>query len=232
MIEGRMSTSLNELGYLPGQKPTSFFGKPTPGGHPYIKPPWHAEALREDLWKEGFIYPHNAVDWILLSIYSEEVGRDAICATPALLMDDGSIFFPVEPHCPITAFTGKVRVGIQHRNHLPVLSPELLPIEDGTVSFDFRKLTTVESSLAGTKILDNGVSVMCAGNSEQASHPEAFCSIDDADLDLWSAQNGMNSRYIQTDLDLNGDVTVRDKELLFKNYGKIVQSFDRAQERN
>ena len=221
--EEKMSTRLNELGYLPGQKPRSFFGKSAPRHHPYVDPPWHNETIKEDLEKRGFIYPEDAVDWILISVYSGDQGELEIYSTPAIVLADGSVFFIGDSHFSIPKSNESYWLGIQHRNHLPVKSPVSLPLIDNVLSFDFRKLDLVESSVAGLKVLDNGVSVMYAGNGDQNSHSLASVSIDEDDLSLWSAQNGKNSSYYQMDLDLNGDVTVRDKELLFSNYGQTIQ---------
>ena len=37
---GLMTTELNRLGYLPGQRPSTFFGVATPAGQPYNQAPW------------------------------------------------------------------------------------------------------------------------------------------------------------------------------------------------
>ncbi len=46
----QMYTLLNNLGYLPGQRPITFFGKYTDAGQPYNKEPWYYYGV------EGLIY--------------------------------------------------------------------------------------------------------------------------------------------------------------------------------
>tara|TARA_Y100000385_G_scaffold291867_1_gene373364 strand:- start:835 stop:6852 length:6018 start_codon:yes stop_codon:yes gene_type:complete len=67
---GELNTTLNKLGYLPGQKPGSFFAESTPAGQPYRSGPWYYkgnEGLIYDAKSDFSIdYPENAVDWILV----------------------------------------------------------------------------------------------------------------------------------------------------------------------
>ena len=46
-------------------------------------------------------------------------------------------------------------------------------------------------------------------------------SIDEDDLKSWEGGNGLNSSYFLQDVDLSGDVSVKDKEILFNNMGLI-----------
>jgi len=232
--EDRMHNVLYQNGYLPGQAPQTFFGNKEEPGQPYDSEPWYhcgEEGDPFDANNEGVDdlagYPDNTVDWVLVSLRSEASPQSVVCRKSALVLDDGEIFFVEEFDCCGIDDDIEYYMVIEHRNHLPIMSPTKMPIENGKVSFDF---TTTNSFVAllgtGQKEVSPGRWVMIAGNGEQGDFIESG-DINVNDLSRWSSEEGDNSGYYFTDFDLNGDVNVQDKGLVLRNFGVFSDVMNR-----
>ena len=92
---------------------------------------------------------------------------------------------------------------IEHRNHLPVMTPTPMPVVDGVASFDFRANQSYVRLLgSGQKEVKPGVFAMYAGNGDQMTAPESPKDINSNDVSLWAMDNGKHSGYYFQDYDL------------------------------
>jgi hypothetical protein len=212
-----MTTNLNKLGYLPGQKPKAFFGKTTVSGQPYKKNPWNYQG-KEGVAKENkpYQYPLEVVDWVLISLRQNEHASSTVYTSSALIYKDGSIkLAPDAPNCKLD-INDQYYLVVEHRNHLAVMSNSPISGKDGVLSYDFRYSPSFEE---GQKSIKDGIYAMYAGNADQVNSPDAPKIIDEEDLRAWQSGNGQNSSYFIMDLDLSGDVSIKDQELLYNNLG-------------
>jgi len=225
---GVMRTSLNDLGYLPGQQPSTFFGTPTIAGQPYNVGPWSHRGT------EGIEYNHvtvgnakagyhpDVVDWVLLSLRSSSAKSSTVCRYAALLYKDGSVRIADNQHdCCQLDPSQSYYVVVEHRNHLMVMSHAPMPILNGTVKYDFRVRDSYKGFFGvGQKQLPTGVYALYCGNGDQTSTSSAGTDVNVADKNIWVKGNGANSAYYFTDFDMNGDVNGLDKGVWLDNNGK------------
>ena len=225
--KGTMSAELNSLGYLPGQLPITFFGKSTVPGQPYYHLPWKYEgkegkkydASRPEM-DDSAGYPHDVVDYILLSIRTEKTPESKVYQTAGMVYENGDVSFFDEGELCYLDPSKEYYVVIQHRNHLVVMSHEKVPIQNGVINYDFRKQNSFRGSLgSGQKEVDHGVWAMFAGNGDQANTSSSVSDINVKDMGAWLQDDGKNSSYYFRDYDLNGDVNVQDKGLILRNNG-------------
>ena len=221
----RMNKRLNELGYLPGQKPTTFLGTYTEPGHPYNDTPWFMGTDQGMTFESNSVaenndhYPDDIVDWVLVSVRAQEDVEYEICTRPALLHQNGEITY-VDDDCCLVDPTKEYYVVVEHRNHLIVMSPTPMPVENGEISFDFRNNQSYIRLLGnGQKEVAPGVFAMYAANGEQYLSGASAVDINVNDLAEWLEQNGNHSSYYRHDFDLNGDANVQDKGMYLKNIG-------------
>jgi hypothetical protein len=221
-----MRSSLKQYGYLPGQKPTTLFGVATDAGQPYAIDPWRYDGNEGKNINE-FVPPsatnrypsNNIVDWVLVSLRTSQDASSTTCTKPALLTTQGNIIFTDFFDCCDIA-TSSYYVVIQHRNHLPVMTPSPIPISEGVISYDFTKNQSFIRLLGnGQKEVKPGVFAMFAGNGDQALALESPKDINANDISLWARDNGRHSGYYSQDYNLNGDVNVQDKAIWLENNG-------------
>ena len=214
-----MNTTLNDLGYLPGQRPTTFFGEPFPSGQPYNQSPWFYDGEEGVGVSERDLYDDSVVDWVLVSLRANELRPSTFWRGAGLLHEDGTIEMIQEPD--LTEVEDReFFVVIEHRNHLPVMSPTMLTVRGGQVTYDFSEEDSFREIIGdGQKELSNGVYVMAAGNGDVDTEVSSIIDINVRDLNLWIDANGLNSSYFFEDYDLNGDINIRDRELWQENNG-------------
>ncbi len=232
--EDKMHNILYQNGYLPGQIPQTFFGNREQSGQPYHNAPWNHcgdEGETFDANNEGVDdlagYPDNSVDWVLVSLRTDPSPGSAVCRKAALVLDDGEIYFVEEFDCCGIDDDVEYYMVIEHRNHLPIMSPSKMPIVEGKVSFDFTNSNSFVALLGtGQKEITPGRWVMIAGNGQQDDFIESG-DINVNDLSKWSREEGDNSGYYFSDFDLNGDVNVQDKGLVLRNFGVFSDVMNR-----
>ncbi len=223
--EGLMHHTLNRLGYLPGQRPTTFFGKRKESGQPYTGTPWkysgtegtqyYAQTVNEN----NEFYDSEVVDWVLVSLRLTPGKEYEACTRAGLLFRDGHIEFP-DDQCCLVDPTKEYYVVVEHRNHLIVMSPRARPVINGKISFDFRSNRSYVRLLGvGQKQVAPDLFVMFGGNGDQFNSGSSTVDINVSDLAEWLKENGMNSSYYKMDFDLNGDANVQDKALYLRNNG-------------
>jgi Bacterial Ig domain len=118
-----MTTKLNSLGYLPGQKPTTFFGKATPASQPYSAAPWNyngAEGAGYNhtpgvpaTYKAN--YPSTVTDWVLVSLRENSTSTSTICTKAALLHNNGTVEMINGFDCCDLDLTKTYYVVVEHR---------------------------------------------------------------------------------------------------------------------
>lgn len=220
-----METKLNQLGYLPGQRPITFFGKYTAPGQPFENTPWNYQGPEGMIFQSASVtennkhYPVNAVDWVLVSLREKIDKEYEVCEKAGILLADGTIEF-IGDECCLVDPNKVYYVVIEHRNHLIVMSPTALSITDKKVNFDFRTNQSYRKLLGyGQKKISNNVFVMYSGNGDQYVSGESPVDINVNDLSEWLKENGKHSSYYKMDFDLNGDVNVQDKGIYLRNIG-------------
>ena len=221
---GPMSTELNEGGYLPGQKPATYFGVATPAGQPFNQAPWFYEGSEGSNDKSNGksnedIYESTVVDWVLVSLRENIKKESEVWRAAGLLHNDGYIEFFDSAMLPEDNVEGYYVV-IEHRNHLPIMTPEKVSINDGMLSYDFTKQNSFTSLLGVGQIQDDfGTYMMIAGNGELVVELSSDIDINARDLTLWIQNNGANSSYFLEDYDMNGDINIKDRIMWQKNNG-------------
>lgn len=201
-VSHKMSTKLSDLGYLPGMQPKALLGKKTPLKDPYS--PMAKSSIHRFNYNSNNV--DGGVDLVCINIIEDESGNIAVSRTE-LLTTYGHISFSLENS---TLKAGKkYSIVIAHRNHLPVKSSSI-DIDKGQLYFDF---TTYHSN--DQKAID-GIHVMIAGNLS-GNDQDHLCIINQKDVDLWQKANGQFSSYFIEDVDLSGDVNVKDQQLILSN---------------
>ncbi len=221
----KMHNTLNRLGYLPGQIPTTFLGKYTEAGQPYDETPWYMNGIEgmtfesNSVLENNLYYTNDAIDWVLVSLRSTEDAAYEACTRAGILHEDGHVSFDADDCCLLDP-QKKYFITIEHRNHLVVMSPTPQAVVDGIISFDFRSSESyIKLFGAGQKEIAPGVFAMYAGNGDQYNSAESSVDINVGDISEWLKENGQHSSYYRQDFDLNGDSNVQDKGIYLKNIG-------------
>ena len=225
--QGRMTTTLSNLGYLPGQTPSTFFGIATEAGQPYDRSPWfHFGAEGDNFIQEDEVvglnanYPSTTVDWVLVSLRADASAESTVGTVTGLLQENGEIEFIEGFNICNLDPTEDYYVVIEHRNHLIVMSHIEVPIVNGTITYDFRNRNSFRRILgSGQKEISPGVYCMIAGNGDQDTRAIDSRDINPNDLAQWLIDNGLSSGYFLRDFNLSGDVNVSDKGLFLINNG-------------
>lgn len=220
-----MQTTLNDLHIFPGQNYQHFFVGTVYSfpGQPYSSAPRYCsgiEGARYDSYGNpapgAAYYPATVVDWVVVSIRSDPDGGP-ICQKAALMNNDGHIEFVNGGFdCSNIDMDSIYYMVIEHRNYLIVMSPEPLPIIDGTITFDFR---SVERYIfddfgfggIGQKEILPGIFAMFAGNGNQVLTPGSDTNINFDDMTYWEGQNGAVGHYTNIDYNLNRDCNYNDR---------------------
>jgi large repetitive protein len=213
---GRMSTTLNQRGLLPGQTPIGQFAVATAAGQPYKGAPWNYAGTEGDTIHS---YPATVVDWVLVSLRTSPSSLVPVFRCAGWLHEDGTITFP--KGC-IQLPNGNYFILIEHRNHMGVMSPTAVPIVGNTLSFDFTSgdsyIVTNPPSF-GAKALANGKWVMYGGDGRKDSQVSNF-DINFNDSQLWKGESGIFDQYRLGDFNLDADVNFSDQVLWKFNSGK------------
>ncbi|MBE0639519.1 MAG: hypothetical protein IH598_13460, partial [Bacteroidales bacterium] len=234
-----MRTDLNDLRLLPGQTfEDVFFGTHyTPAGQPYNVAPWFYNGTEGDGYDShgdplhgNANYPSTVVDWILVSLRNDPEGTGGpVCQAAALLHNNGAIEF-ITGHftCCNPGLNSEFWLVIEHRNHMIVMSEEVIGIVGGKITYDFRDKQTYVNDpfgygiFARQKEVLTGTFAMFAGNGEQFIKTEADTDITFDDRRFWQGQNGIFGHYRIGDYNLNGDVNFNDRTLWEFNNGRFT----------
>ncbi len=209
-ITSEMQTSLNAESLIPIDQP-------------YNLGPWNYSGT------EGVasIPNMNIVDWILVEF--RDAPGDASTATEAaifeyqaaFILNDGSIV-GLDGLSGITLVNNvenNLYVVIHHRNHIPIMSANPIPLSGNVYEYDFTSSeTTIYGGIDCSVEVASGVWGMVAG--------DGLCdgSINENDeAVIWESEAG-NKGYHSSDFDMNGEVDNIDKNGCWEpNIGKNKQ---------
>lgn len=157
------------------------------------------------------------VDWIKVEIRLASNNYSTAAETQSLLLKpDGTIISPTGAVPEFATQTGTVRIVIIHRNHLAVMSNDIINFNSAT-SYDFTTLLSQSVNDFGDPPQMKtafGVWVMIAGDVNMDNSIETL----DQNLIRSSLARGDTDEYFSTDIDLSGVINDYDEDILFPNF--------------
>ncbi len=189
-----MKTDLRQAGQLPALQP-------------YHHADWDYQGQ-----EQVAAPPAGMVDWVLVSI-RETATSGCITRKAAILLEDGTIA-PFDLTIP-PGLTS-VYVLVEHRNHLPALSDQAVPIVNGTLTYDFTQTAGYTGGGSGQKMLGNDWGLI-AGNGSQDG--VSNYDLNAADNSYWAPINGTFNIYHPADYNMDNDVSAGDRALWGMNNG-------------
>ena len=161
-------------------------------------------------------FPADTVDWVLLELRDSEDISLVITRKAMLLRDDGTVM--ATDGTPGVTFdtinSGDYHLAVFHRNHLGILSSEIIPLDAPSYIYNFS--------------LGNH---MVAGSGQQKQVGQHYMMIagdidgnqvlNNKDHNHWKLHSGATGTYTLADLDGDGDVDAQDYNLWFENRGKM-----------
>ncbi|GAB2782066.1 hypothetical protein GCM10027275_27370 [Rhabdobacter roseus] len=212
---GLMITGLNQRGLLPGQTPVNIHATPTPPGQPYGGSPWSYFGPETQS-----TYATTVVDWVLVSLRATTSVQSTLYRTAALLHNNGWITFVGSG--PALDPQQSYYVVVEHRNHLGVLSHQAVPVQNGTLTYDFTAQDTYTATTPvsmGQKQIGS-IFAMLAGDGDK-SLPNQNFDINVRDHNLWFGANGIFDVYFGVDFNLDAQVSASDKAVWNTNNGRF-----------
>ncbi|MCD4695975.1 MAG: PKD domain-containing protein, partial [Bacteroidales bacterium] len=211
MLEGpfdgiEMLTLLNDDGYLPFNQP-------------YNIAPWNYSGGET----VSFIPNENVVDWILVELRD---AVDVVSATSASVIERKAGFILMDGS--IVAIDGSSNlqfnnspsfglfVVIYHRNHLPVISNNVLTLLDGVYTYNFSSGANqaYNNGADGQKEITSGIWAMYGGDADGGGEITNF----DNQM-IWRPCTGTTG-YTKADYNLDGEIDNKDKnEVWAENFG-------------
>ncbi len=190
-----------------------------PTAQPYNQPPWNypgSETMSN--------MPLQSVDWVKVSFRTNPSKSSEVLTTAALLQEDGCLVFP-EPSFFPESLGSSFYIVVEHRNHIAVMSPTAINVNQGALTYDFRDGDSYSNGGQGQKQIAAGVWAMFAGDGDQLQDINGY-DINGIDNASWTPQNGGFNVYGNSDYNLDGDVSGMDKILWSANNG-VYSSLDR-----
>ena len=197
---GEMRTTINHL--LPQEQP-------------YSASPWFFEtsATLNDI-------PENVVDWVLVEARHENDMYITTEQQAAFLLDNGDIvdkngitidgiyFYDLEEG-------ENYYVIVRHRNHIDVMSSEVITVDNGVLEYDFTDAMAKAKGNAQMLNVDPNIFAMQAGDFD------ANGIINYQDFNLFTEENGWAGVYYRSDANMNGTVNFEDFNFYLINISKI-----------
>ncbi|MCC7223647.1 MAG: hypothetical protein IT273_07960 [Chitinophagales bacterium] len=159
-----------------------------------------------------------ATDWVLVEAYnasSQIVERQAAILTKygSVVQVDGLINGVMFRQLQ----NGQTyRIGIRHRNHLPIITKNLLAINNYSLVGDFSN-NSVEVAANTQKDLPNNVKAMCAGDA----NANGVINFNDGNILIDATNLGTNNQYHQADINLNATSNADDFSISISNFGRL-----------
>ncbi len=205
-----MTTDLNGLRkLLPGMTEN-----PTANGQPYTGTPWNYSGTEGQGWSDADYNP-NAVDWVLVSLRTDIAKSTEVYQAAGLLLKDGTIEWT--DNCRLFGLSGAYYVVVEHRNHMAVMSPSPVVVQNDAITYNFTSANSYMGGGSGQKPI-NGTWVMHTGDIDQLMDVQSY-DINVNDRIYYEQENGIFNQYLNSDLDLDGDVNGGDRILWFYNNG-------------
>jgi hypothetical protein len=161
--------------------------------------------------------PADVTDWVLVQLRSTANGI-AVASRSAFLHKDGRIVADdgTTNEINITASVGSYYVVIKHRNHLPVMSKNSVPLNSSSSTlYDFTSSSDKYYGTNGTKELETGVWGMWAGNAMN----DKVINAGDR-LEVFNNSGTINT-YLNADVTLDKIVNAGDRLMTLNNVGSI-----------
>jgi len=138
--------------------------------------------------------------------------------SPALLQRDGKVVNP-DGTFPVRLLTtpevDSFYVVVRHRNHLPIVSPDVISIGHNIIDFTANNSYVPDGAVAVGQKKIKGKWVMHSGDISSDG------DINGDDKSIWQTWNGNFNQYLKADLNLDGDVNGADKAIWVYNNGKF-----------
>ncbi len=186
-----------------------------PSTQPYGNAPWnyHGNEITQYL-------AEDMVDWVLVQLRTGTDSSSTVATRAAILRKDGQIV-DMEGTFPVSfsgIAAGNYYVVIRHRNHLAVMSANLLPLSINTENYDFSTSANQAYGSDAQLELTSGIYGLYAGDANANGQIQ-----NDDKNNYWKAEVGQ-AGYKASDFNLNGQVQNDDKNNYWKNnVGKGTQ---------
>ncbi|MBN1340443.1 MAG: PKD domain-containing protein [Bacteroidales bacterium] len=203
-----MSTWLNSYGYIPLSQP-------------FNTSPWYYTGPETVTSIPG----NEITDWALLELRTGPGGPETatnVIARKAVFLSKDGILLPYDgTNIEFSGMTtDRIFAVIYQRNHLPVISPDTLPIVNNSLTWDF----TSDANMAyggflAQKELAPGIWGLFAADGNADGQVNSQDKVD-----VWSPESGQ-SGYLSGDFNMNGNVENQDKNDLWTingGYGSFV----------
>lgn len=187
-----------------------------PTTQPFNRPPWNYNG--SESVSSASAIPTNAVDWVLLEARNGN-NNDQIAETKAaFLLSNGNIvdvngttqgvvFSSIAANAPYF-------ISVKTRNHLAILSANAVTVPN-TATLDLTNPTNVLGGAAQLANMGNGVYALIAGDMD------ANGTITVNDFNYFQAEMSIINSYVDSDCNMDKNVTVADLNLYSPNMSKI-----------
>ncbi len=178
------------------------------------------------------------VDWVVVELRDKNDPTVVIATRSALLQRDGDVV-SADATTPVTfpVPMGLYHVAVHHRNHLGVMSAELLPIGPSARAWNMGNGTV---PLHGTEPTTNvgGTAVLWAGNALSDGTLRYVGAANDRDPILFAVGGSIPTNtitgYHTEDVDMNGEVKYigadNDRDPILQNIGGTIPTNTRAEQ--
>lgn len=180
-----------------------------PLDQPYWETPWSYEAVNSCVT----YIPPNAVDWVLVELRNAADNFQIVASKAALLLGNGTLTDNRGTGVTFNAPQGNYYIVIRHRNHLDIMSEDVIALPNEIV-YDFSDPVLVAEGMAQLTQMPDGIYGMSAGDF----NGDGIVSI--TDFNFYQSQVLINT-YFQTDCTLDGHVTIADFNKYQPNASKI-----------
>lgn len=208
---GTMSNALNVTHQLlPGMTANT-----TDTKQPYDTAPWDYPGMEGLNWTDAD-YDATVVDWVLVSLRKDITKGSEIHQRAGLIHQDGTISWP--EGCLTNLTDPAYYVVLEHRNHLVAMSPNPVPVNNRTISWDFRSQNGFTNGGSGLKEIVPNTWALFSGDGAQIIDVAGH-DINVGDKSAWATDNGNFKLYLPTDFNVDGDVNGADQLLWYINNG-------------
>ncbi len=161
-------------------------------------------------------FPADTVDWLLLELRDSEAPSIVIARKAVLLRKDGYVM-ETDGTAGVSfdgINDGSYLITVFHKGHIAVMSSEPILTDLPSFIYDFTKNEYMAAGEAQQTQVGS-IYAMIAGDVDQNQ------IINNADYNLWKAQNGQIGTYNNADLNADGKVDEADYNLWFNNRSKL-----------
>ena len=210
---GLMKTTLNQKGLLPGQTPIDPQAVATDPCQPYKGAPWNYLG-NENIMK----YDADVVDWLYINLRKDILKSTSVFEAAAVVKSDGTVVF--NHTCANFSEGESFNVVIEHRNHLGVMTTLPIRVINRQLTYDFTKADsyrTINPPSFGQKLIGSKW-LMYAMDTYKFSGSQNY-DINAYDQLIWKVENGLYSKYLRSDVNLDGETNAGDSRYFRQNNG-------------